>query len=192
MTRIAMILICLCVLAGGLYWHWQSNQHAIVVEAGRSVEGRIVVATKDIQKGDLFEPSNLEEKEVNQAKIGSDFCTGITALVGRHCNYYIAEGTAISFHDITEADQYLWTEVDLKSLGPKPARPGFTWVVYPIHDVMAGKPIPPGILEMKEIEEDKPAQDAIHAGVEVIGKVAPNGFSQGQIIYKSELAEQKR
>lgn len=195
MWRISLLLIILCAVAGGLYWHWQTNQNQRPTKLMEHVPegmGRIVVAKKDIREGDLFDRFLLDAKIVDQARIAQDHFVGVTPLLGRHSNYDIPKGTAISLHDIRDADRYLWTDFDLGRLGPKPARPGFTWVVYLIRDVIPGKQISPLDLEMKEIEQEKPAEDPIHSGVEVIGKVAPNGFSQGQIIYKSELADKER
>lgn len=193
MWRISLLVIILCALAGGLYWHWQTNQRpTIVLEHVPEGMGWIVVAKKDIRNGELFERSFLERKMVDQSKIAQDHCVGITPLLERHSNCDIPKGTAISLQDIREVDRYLWTDFDMGRLGPKPARSGFTWVVYTVRDVIPGQQIAPWDLEMKEIEKEKPAEDPIHSGVEVIGKVAPNGFSQGQIIYKSELAEKRR
>jgi pilus assembly protein CpaB len=63
-------------------------------------------------------------------------------------------------------------------------------VVYTIHDIAEGQPIPSDALEEKEIEQNKIPQDAITSNSLATGRIAKYGILAGQIVSQHDLAPQ--
>jgi pilus assembly protein CpaB len=63
-------------------------------------------------------------------------------------------------------------------------------VVYTVHDIAEGQPIPGDALEEKEIEQSKIPQDAITSASLATGRIAKYGILAGQIVSQHDLAPQ--
>jgi Flp pilus assembly protein CpaB len=63
-------------------------------------------------------------------------------------------------------------------------------VVYTVHDIAEGQPIPSDALEEKEIEQSKIPQDAITSASLANGRIAKYGILAGQIVSQHDLAPQ--
>ncbi len=63
-------------------------------------------------------------------------------------------------------------------------------VVYTVHDIAEGQPIPGDALEEREIEQSKIPQDAITSASLATGRIAKYGILAGQIVSQHDLAPQ--
>ncbi len=63
-------------------------------------------------------------------------------------------------------------------------------VVYTVHDIAEGQPIPGDALEEREIEQSKIPQDAIISASLATGRIAKYGILAGQIVSQHDLAPQ--
>jgi|AGTN01.2.fsa_nt_gi hypothetical protein len=184
MWRVSLIVIILCAFAGALFWRFHDVPTKMECHEGK---GWVIQAKTDINKGDEFVESKLESVEVDQSKIVQDAVTSTRPLLHRHSGYDLAKGSQVTVSDILETDKSLWLSSDIKELGPRQARPGFGWVVFPIGDIPQGYEISPLKLEMKEIQLGKLPDDRLECGLQARGKRPKDGLSQGQIISEHDL-----
>jgi len=105
MTRLGIIFIAVCALAGALFYFWQTEQDMEAkkreLEArGLNARGKVVYAVEEIRQGSVISAAALEEREIEQSKIPQDAISFSANAVGRRAYYGISLGQIVAGHDL--------------------------------------------------------------------------------------------
>lgn len=189
MTRVAIILIIVSVFCGALYFGFQILSRSAQFNSSGEAQ-RIVCASKEIEKGDTFEASNLQCLPPRWDREPQPSFDRPDPILDRRSSRHINAGEVIGFEDVLVDDRSKWTKDDAfrnRRMRDRPRPKGFFTVLYLIGDVPSGEIVPTYLVESKEVASKYLPPDAVNLLEDVRGKKAKSRLVQGQIIRAVDL-----
>lgn len=196
MARVT-ILVSIIFLLCGVAFHFLTHSN-ILPNADKDAQeitklSLVVTASKDIASGELFSTENVIGKDVDTNDLTQDSLTNPEVLFERRSNKAIEKGSQISVADIVDEDRFKWNEYNsiTNQEAIRQVQSGYVNVVYPIRDIPEGERISALDLEQKRVKETVSPVGILQSTIEINGRIAKYGLSQGQYITKFDLREKE-
>ena len=200
MARNAIFLVLFFAVLGSAYFGWKnSEQIQASHETPETLETKdesvteqsaiAVHATRTIEAGEQFTPSNIKAVAISFEKLPQDAFTLPEALMERRAATRIEKGSLISAPDLLAEDYSKWTAWDQKREDSlkRALASGKGVAVYAIKDIPEGKNIYSMQLEGKQLDPAKVPEGTMNSIKAIHGRKSPYGINQGQIITEYDL-----
>lgn len=194
MVRNAIFLVLFFAVLGSAYFGWKNSLqiHETLETQDESVtehSARVVRATRTIEEGEEFTPSNVKAVAISFAELPQDAFTVPEAIWQRRAGARIEIGSLISAPDLLAEDYSKWTAWDQnRDASLKSALAiGKGVIVYATKDVPEGNKVYSMYLEGKQLDPATVPEGSMNSIKTLHGRTARNDIHQGQIITEYDL-----
>lgn len=194
MVRNAIFLVLFFAVLGSAYFGWKNSEliHETLETQGETMteqSARAVRATRTIEAGEEFTPSNVKAIAISFEKLPQDAFTLLDALMQRRAGVRIEKGSLISPPDLLAEDYSKWTawDQDREDSLKRALASGKGVVVYAVKDVPEGRKVYSMYLEGKQLDPATVPEGSMNSIKTLNGRTARNDIHQGQIITEKDL-----